>query len=48
MTYEEALEELEEWGDLTYSLTEGQVMAVAAAKRALKDCLEMGLTGEGE
>ena len=41
MTYEEALAELEKWGLPSVEVLE-------TAMKALKDCLEMGLTGEGE
>ena len=47
MNYEEALEELEEAGYFCQKgLTERQVEAIEASKRALRDCLEMGLNGE--
>jgi len=46
MDYEQAFAELEQAGDLRKILTERQAETIEASKRALKDCLELGLNGE--
>jgi len=48
MTYAKALAEMESWGDDFNDFTDENHEVLAKARQALRDCLEMGMTGEGE